>query len=152
MRHDQYNVEAYASLLKYEFYSEGPKGKIKKQVIYKALEDSPYVFNLSFGDVDVNGEINDTIVSNNGDSQKVLATVAMTVFKFYEEHEDAYVFVTGSTKARTRLYRMGIANNLEEIKNHFHVLGLIGETWGAFEKGRDYEGFLIKRKDSNFVI
>lgn len=152
MRYDQYDVEVSGSLLEYQFYSEGPKGKIKKQVIFNAPGDNPDVFNLAFGDVDPNGEINDTIVSNNGDSQKVLATVAMTVLRFYEEHEDAYVFVTGSTKTRTRLYRMGIANNLEEIRNHFHLFGLIGETWETFEKGRDYEGFLIKRKDSTFVI
>lgn len=152
MRYDQYDVEAFASLLKYEFYSEGPQGKIKKQVIFNAFEDNPDVFNLAFGDVDLNGEIDDTTVSNNGDSQKVLATVAMTVFKFYEEHKDAYVFVTGNTKTRTRLYRMGIANNLEEIRNHFHLFGSVGETWEPFVRGRDYEAFLIKRKDSTFVI
>ena len=132
--------------MKFEFYSDGPKGTIKKQVIFKDFESNPLVYNLGFGDVDKNGEINDTVVSDNHDSQKVLATVALTVFKFYEKHPDCYVFVTGSTRARTRLYRIGVANNLDEIRNDFHVFGFIEETWETFEIGRDYEAFLIKRK------
>lgn len=115
-------------------------------MIFKAFESNPLVYNLGFGDVDKNGEINDTVVSDNHDSQKVLATVALTVFKFYEKHPDCYVFVTGSTRARTRLYRIGVANNLDEIRNDFHVFGFIEETWETFEIGRDYEAFLIKRK------
>lgn len=117
MKYDKYYIEASPSLLRFEFHSDGPKGRIKKQVVFKAFENNLDVFNLGFGDVDASGEINDTASSNNNDSQKVLATVALTLFKFYENHPDAYVFVTGSTKARTRLYRMGISNNLEEIMN-----------------------------------
>lgn len=146
MKYDKYYVEASASLLRFEFHSNGPKGRIKKQVVFKAFENNPDVFNLGFGDVDESGEINDTIVSDNNDSQKVLATVALTVFKFYEKHPDSYVYVTGSTKTRTRLYRIGISNILEEIRNKFHLFGFIEESWKPFEPGRDYEAFLIKKK------
>jgi hypothetical protein len=146
MKYDKYYVEASRSFLKFEFYSEGPKGKIKKQVVFKPFENNPTVFNLGFGDVDATGEINDTAITNNQDSQKVLATVALTVYKFYEKHSNCYVFATGSTKTRTRLYRMGVANNLEEIRNDFEVFGFIRKSWEPFEKGRDYEAFLIKKK------
>ncbi len=146
MKYDKYYVEASRSFLKFEFYSEGPKGKIKKQVVFKPFEDNPTVFNLGFGDVDATGEINDTAITNNQDSQKVLATVALTVYKFYEKHSNCYVFATGSTKTRTRLYRMGVANNLEEIRNDFEVFGFIRKSWEPFEKDRDYEAFLIKKK------
>lgn len=147
MKYDEYYVETSPSLLKYEFYSDGPKGRIKKQVIFKAFEENPSVYNLGFGDVGENGEINDTIVSDNRDSEKVLATVAMTIFKFYEKYPEAYIFVTGSTHARTRLYRIGLTNNLEEIRNDFHVFGLIeDDTWEVFTKGRNYDAFLIERK------
>lgn len=41
------------------------------------------VFNLAFGDYDENTKsINDLSVTNNGDSLKVLATVASTVYAF----------------------------------------------------------------------
>jgi hypothetical protein len=146
MKYDKYYIEASPSLLKYEFFSDGPKGKIKKQVIFKAFEYNPTVYNLGFGDVGEDGEINDTIVSDNRDSQKILATVALTVFKFYEKYPEAYVFVTGSTQARTRLYRIGLTNNLAEIRNDFHVFGLIDDAWEVFAKGRNYDAFLIERK------
>jgi hypothetical protein len=62
----------------FEFISEGPKGAITKSVQYKEMPTAG-VYNLGFGDVNVlTDEINDLIVTNNGDSQKVLATVAST--------------------------------------------------------------------------
>jgi len=44
------------------------------------------------------------------------------------------------------LYRMGITTNLEEILEDFEVFGLSDETWSEFEKGKEYEAFLVKRK------
>lgn len=146
MKHDKYHIEASSSLLRFEFHSDGPRGKIKKQVVFKAFREHPNVFNLGFGDVDENGEINDTVITNNHDSRKVLATVALTVLKFYEKHPDCYVFVTGSTKTRTRLYRIGITNNLAEIGNDFDLYGFINESWETLVKDRDYEAFLVKKK------
>jgi len=146
MRDGNYKVETSSSLLKFEFHSDGPNGKIKKRVAFKPFANNSDVFNLGFGDVDTSGEINDTVISNNSDSQKVLATVALTVYKFYERHPDSWVFATGTSKLRTRLYRMGITNNLEEIRNDFYVFGFIKKAWEPFEKGREYEAFLIKKK------
>ena len=37
------------------------------------------VFNLAFGDINENGEINDYTISDNGDRNKILATVANVV-------------------------------------------------------------------------
>ncbi len=146
MKYGSYKVEASGSLLKFEFHSDGPNGRIKKQVAFKPFADKPEVFNLGFGDVDASGEINDTVISNNSDSQKVLATVALAVYKFYERHTDSWVFATGTTKSRTRLYRIGIANNLEEIRKGFYVFGFTNKEWEPFEAGKEYEAFLIKKK------
>jgi hypothetical protein len=150
VKYEKYYVEAAPSLLKYEFYSDGPKGRIKKQVIFKPFDYNPSVYNLGFGDVGEDGEINDTIISDNRDSQKILSTIALTVFKFYEKHPQSYVFITGSSQARTRLYRIGITNNLEEIRNDFRVFGIIEDTWEVFVKGRNYEAFLVEKKDNIF--
>jgi hypothetical protein len=38
---------------------------------------------------------------------------------------------------------MGITNNLEEIKQAFKVYGFINNNWENFEKGKEYEAFLI---------
>lgn len=132
----------------YEFISEGPRGKIKKIVEYSETS-TKNVYNLGFGDFDENTEsINDLSVTNNGDSLKVLATVASTIYAFIEKYPDAWIFATGSTAVRTRLYRMGISNNIEEIKADFAVYGLKIDTniWEEFIIGEDYEAFLITKK------
>ncbi len=68
MKFEKYEIEAASSLLRFEFYSTGPKGKVKKQVIFKAFENNPTVFNIGFGDVDKDGNINDLIITGNDDS------------------------------------------------------------------------------------
>lgn len=78
--------------------------------MFRYFENNPSVFNLGFGDVDASGKINDTAISNNFDSEKVQATVASTICKFYERYSDCWIFVTGTTKSRTRLYGMVITN------------------------------------------
>ncbi|MGG9960868.1 DUF6934 family protein [Ferruginibacter sp. SUN106] len=153
MQFEKYEIRTSSSFLRFEFYSIGPKGKIKKQVIFKAFKENPEVFNLAFGDVGKNGEVNDLIITGNKDSKKVLATVVATVFKFFEKYPNAYIFATGSTKSRTRLYRIGITNNLQEMNKSFELYGYINQNWEKFEKNKDYEAFLAKlisEKNSNF--
>ena len=135
----------------FEFTSNGTKGKIPKLVkfVETNLKD---IYNLAFGDKDLKtGEINDKIISNNGDSEIVLATVVETVYIFTEKYPDAWVFATGSTKARTRLYRMGISKYILEIKKDYYVFGLQNDEWEEFEKNIEYAAFLVKRKNVNFV-
>lgn len=126
----RYELKADKSLEVFEFVSVGDKGEITKIIQFLQLSDNLY--NLGFGDKDANtGEISDIIVSNNGDSRKVLATVAASVYAFTTKHSDALVYATGSTKSRTRLYRIGITNNLEEILKDFEIFGL---REGEFEE------------------
>jgi hypothetical protein len=146
MKFPKYTYSAEEQLLIYEFTSVGLKGNIKKLVEYSptSIEN---VYNLAFGDYDAEIDgINDKSVTNNGDSQKVLATVASTVYAFTGKYPDAWIHATGSTTVRTRLYRMGITNNITEIAADFLVYGLKGEEWEEFVVGEDYEAFLITRK------
>ena len=49
------------------------------------------VYNLAFGDKDQNtGDIDDTVISNNEDSEKVLATVVATVYALTDKYPDAF--------------------------------------------------------------
>ena len=76
-----------------------------------------------------------------------MATVASTVYAFTAKYPKAHIFATGSTEVRTRLYRMGITNNLAEIQEDFYIYGMKNDE--AFEKfiiGEDYIGFLVTRK------
>lgn len=146
MKLPRYELKAEKSLMVFEFISEGTKGEIPKLIKYSEtnLKD---MYNLAFGDKNSEtGEIDDKVVSNNGDSEKVLATVVATVYAFSDKYPDSWIFATGSTKARTRLYRMGITRYIDEIKNDFEIYGLKENEWEVFQKEVEYDAFLVRRK------
>ncbi|MGB4848959.1 MAG: hypothetical protein WBP41_13635 [Saprospiraceae bacterium] len=148
MKLARYQLTSSENLMTYEFVSDGPKGRIPKLVQYSPtnLKD---VYNLAFGDRDLHtGQINDEIISNNGDSEKVLATVVATIYAFTDKHPDAWIYATGSTKSRTRLYRMGVSKNLADAKADFEIYGELKDDWVSFKNGIEYDGFLVKRKKS----
>lgn len=153
MKHPKYQYRSEELFLFYEFISEGPKGLIRKIVEYSETS-TENVYNLGFGDYDeMTKSINDFSVTNNGDSLKVLATVASTVYAFTEKYPKAWILATGSTSVRTRLYRMGITNNLAEIAQDFIVFGYNSEeNWEEFVVGEDYDAFLITKKDNKFAV
>src|ERR1044072_3133844 len=98
MNLDKYPVEVGETSMSYEFISEGKKGKIVKLIVYNKT-NLYNLYNLGFGDKNnTTGEINDTTITNNGDSAKVLATVAYTLYAFTDKFPDAMIFVTGSSK------------------------------------------------------
>lgn len=84
-------------------------------------------------------------VSDNGDTEKILATVVSAVYAFCEKYPDAFVYASGSTKARTRLYRIGIAKYYDQMKADFYLYGQLGDDFPEFEIGADYDGFLAQR-------
>ena len=146
MSNEKYDFETDPTASIYEFESVGKRGIFKKQIAYVLIESSN-IYNLSFVDIDrVSGVMSDTVVSDNGDTQKVLATVASTVLDFTDRYTDVWVFAKGSTPARTRLYQIGITTNLELITSNFEVFGLTKNGWKEFEIGTNFEAFLVKRK------
>ncbi|KAA0990987.1 DUF6934 family protein [Dyadobacter aurulentus] len=145
MLENRYEVKASANFQNFEFVSVGSKGLVPKAVNYSHLEKN--LFNLGFGDYNVKtGQLDDLAVSDNGDMEKVLATVAGTLYIFTDHHPNTFVTIAGSTRSRTRLYRIGISNNLTMIRRDFLIWGYADNTWNSFEKGVEYEGFLVKRK------
>lgn len=148
MKTDRYALKSEEKLTRFEFISEGPRGAIRKLIEFQRTT-APETYNLAFGDKHpTTGHIDDLTVSDNGDTEKVLATVVAAVYTFLENHPTAYVYAQGSTKSRTRLYRMGINRFYQEMMNDFYLYGRIGENFVVFEPGVDYEGFLAQRKFS----
>ena len=74
-----------------------------------------------------------------------MATIVSAVYAFTDQENEAWIYATGSTPARTRLYRMGITKYLEEVKQDFNVFGLLNGEWENFEKDVDYTAFLARR-------
>ncbi len=146
MKLPRYELVAEKSLKVYEFTSEGLKGQIPKLIKFSetALKD---FYNLAFGDKNPDtGDIDDKVISNNGDSEQVLATVVAAVYSFTDTNPDVWVYATGSTKSRTRLYRMGISKYIDEVQKDFYVFGQLEGEWEEFQAAIDYTAFVVRRK------
>ena len=147
---ERYEYEIGNSYHQYDFYSDGPKGKIKKVVLYSwlgALGGFDY-YNRGFGDHDeAAGRINDLSVTNNNDRDKILATVAATAFDFANRFKAIKIVAEGSTPSRTRLYQMGISKHHAEIAQLFDIQGLTEKNgWVPFKAGENYIALLVARK------
>jgi hypothetical protein len=146
MKLPKYHLKAESKFTRFEFISEGDKGAIRKLIEFQVTSE-PGFYNLAFGDKDpLTGDINDLAVTNNGDTEKVLATVIAALYVFFDNYPTAYVYATGSTKARTRLYRMGVNKFYKEMQYDFYLYGQIGDDYPEFELGKEYDGFLAQRK------
>jgi hypothetical protein len=134
----------------YEFISIGPNGNITKRVHFTWF--APNIYNLGFVDIDfTTGEIDDMAITNNQDSKKVLATIAKITHDFILTHNRISIIAIGNSSSRNRLYRIGITVNWNAIATQFDVLGLSNGIWERFEKQKNYDGFLIRRKKLNLT-
>jgi len=146
MKLTNYPLSAEDNLKTFEFISEGPNGLIRKMVQFTPTNLQGFYI-LAFGDKDSKtGELDDLAISNNNDTERILATVAATVYAFTDKYSDAWIYATGSTKALTRLYRMGINKYFTQARKDFEILGQTEKHWEAYEKDKDYDGFLVRRK------
>ena len=126
----------------FSFYSLGRQGKIKKVVQFKLIEDE--VYNLGFGDYSVKlKSLDDKVVTDNGDMEKVLATVIAITEHFFNGHPNARIFLTGSNTARTRLYQIIINIHFEALIQDYEIFGFLDDEWCLFQKNINYESFLI---------
>lgn len=156
MKIEKYQIETTSDGLKYFFDSIG-KTTIEKIVHYQQFPSSIIikvglppqleVYNLAFGDrIAGTDDFSDKMPSNNGDMEKVLATVVDTTFYFWKKYPQANLFLTGSSVSRTYLYQKKIERYWEEITEVAYVAGRFDSQFELFEKGKNYDAFLIIRK------
>lgn len=142
----KYTLNSNTQFTRFEFVSEGPNGSIRKVIEFQAIIN-PVVFNLAFGDKDpVSTSLDDLAVSDNHDTERVLASVVAAIYSFLEKHPAAFIYAAGSTVARTRLFRMAITKYQIQVQTDFYLYGQLGDEFYNFEPGKTYEGFLAKRK------
>ncbi|WP_346320222.1 hypothetical protein [Chitinophaga sp. YIM B06452] len=147
---ERYEFSANGDFTEFEFWSEGPRGRIRKVVRYARLNeriDGETLHSLSFGDPLELGDQNMYHArSNNGDRDKILATVAFTALEFALRHPEGKILIRGSTPARTRLYQMGMNANWGYIGELFRLEGFRCGQYEEFRRGRNYQYFLAQRK------
>jgi hypothetical protein len=101
MNLERYNYSTVNNFQDFIFYSQGPKGKIKKVIRYTKIRNNPVTYNLAFGDENSAGLISDSVTSNNKDKDMILATVANTINVFCDHYGDHFIYAEGSTPSRT---------------------------------------------------
>ena len=128
----------------YLFVSRGKHGNVAKMVKFQMVWND--IANLGFGDCNDDGsDFDDLVITDNGDMEMVLATVIEITAIFLSKNPDVSVYITGSTAARKRLYRIIISNNLDIINQAYNVWGYWRGAWYPFEKNVNYEAFLVSK-------
>lgn len=142
----RYALSTSSSFEEFEFISEGPNGRILKAILFSHMAGDYY--NLGFGDRNaLTGAVDDSVVSNNGDRDKVLATVAFTVVEFMATHPGAKVIAIGLTPVHARLYQMGVTQNWADIEPRVTVKGYANDGWEPFLPNKNYRALLVESKE-----
>ncbi|WP_419541755.1 DUF6934 family protein [Pasteurella oralis] len=150
-----YPLSSSSSRLRYTFTSQNKNNGQKQEKIIEFSEIRSHkfaklglvsLFNLGFGDTPDGELIDDKSVTNNGDMETTLRTVAQAAEDFFELHRSAVIFFQGSTPSRTRLYRMMLNKYYDDISIQFDILGICDNGLKKLKKGSSvkYKAFLVK--------
>lgn len=149
MNYDRYEfVRVHKKLNEFRFHSIGPNGMVEMVIQFQRINFHTY--NLAFGKATCDDRIDDSYSVRNLDRDKILSTVAAAVFEFTAMFPDRFVYFCSDCPVRSRLYRMAIGNNLEELTVQFEILGVRELSPGSeveeFVKNISYVEFFAKRK------
>lgn len=128
--------------LSYSFISVGPKGAIRKIVVFQKTGVADE-YNLALLDETPAG-FSDLTISDNNDMERVLATVIQTIDLFFEQLPQSVLIFTGSSAARTRLYRAVIAKYLHRASAQFTIFGVRNDDVEKFVSNTNYTAFIIR--------
>lgn len=143
----QYALTSNEDYTEYSFTSIGTRGRILKIIQFQSTHYKT-IFNLAFGDAKtIENELDDSVISNNGDTTKVLTSVAISIYRFTEKYPYRIVYFSGNDVARNRLYRMAISKYFYIIRIHFEVYGQIGLNIEMFKENTEYSAYFVKRKN-----
>lgn len=163
MDYKNYDFSGSSSSLQFSFVSSGTSGIFIQIIQYTPMPNHQLLplwtgctgpldlVNLGFGVISEDGEIDDNIVINNGDTNEILATVACSTQEFFQSHPDYWVYFQGSSVARTALYGRKVSRHIDEISKFYHIYGYNTETTTFMPMSADvrFNGFLIKKRESN---
>lgn len=146
MQHDFYrNLYIEDGYEAFEFFSIGKRGVAPKRIAFIPT-DQEAVYNLAFGNINAEGEIDDEVISDNGDRNKIIATVIYVVNTYLEVYPERFVFFTGSTEGRIRLYRIAISVNYSDFSKKFNIYCQTETGFVPFKRNIKAKGFLISKK------
>jgi hypothetical protein len=84
----------------------------------------PDVYNLAFGPIDANGNIDDKIRITHKEHSKVFSTIVLAALTFLTNNPTRYLGIDGSNNARAYMYYRCIQNNFWYLAQHFDISGV----------------------------
>ncbi|GAB2548464.1 DUF6934 family protein [Spirosoma aerophilum] len=151
MNEPAYPFDVSNDALNYQFTSVGKEHTISKRIQFTPFPDNALLYNLALGDVMPDGNLDDSIISNNQDLNRVMATVFRAILSFFDRYPSKLVYFQGSDEAgiRTRLYRVLITRELDKATELFTIYGCdASKSIEEFTPNRDYTGFIFQRRTS----
>lgn len=147
MSKPKYNLKYISEdSLHFEFESISPEKTVLKVVEFEPIDEESLYFNLALVDIDEHGNYSDNIVTDNKDTEKVFGTIAKIIDYFFEQHPKRRILIFSDDPLRIRLYRMIISNYSDEKERNWSFYGLQNAKFKLFEKGENYEAFMITLK------
>ncbi len=139
-----YSLRQNDDATQFVFFSEGRKGRIMKAVIISPYDGNRW--NLAFGDVQPDGEINDSVLTNNQDIARVIGTVAQAALLFSGKYPERTLVIFPVDEKRRWLYNLVFRRRLMEIRSFFEIRGKRGHLWEDYKPTMNYDAFEIVRK------
>lgn len=84
----------------------------------------PNVYNLAFGPMDGNNEIDDQAILSHVDHSKMFSTIILSALTFLNANPDKYLGIDGSNNARAYLYFRITQNNYDVLTQYFDIYGV----------------------------
>lgn len=130
---------------RYWFESIGPHGVIRMCGRFE-LSAVKNVYQFEFGiHNSIEGDIDTSFRANNADKDKIISTIFSIILTFLSCNQNAIVRFSGSTKPRTKLFRMWILNNWDLMNNSFIIYGNNEQNkWERYQKNRGYSAIILK--------
>ena len=130
----------------FTFESHGPRGIITKVVEFRATLN-PNIYNMALLDWNgADGSLSDMTRSGNRDIERVLISVYAAMLQFIEHHPEKWIYFTGTTQSRIRLYRIAILKILDLNNIPVEVLCELNKKWIPFEKSVNCTAFIVRKK------
>ena len=134
---------------RFEFMSIGTRCIQKAIIFYKT--DYPDVVTLTLANVLENGTLDVFTISDNGDRNRILATVMQSITLFLNTHPAKTIAFTGSSPSRTRLYKIVISRELNILTRQYRIQGIGPLGIEEFVSAHEYRHFLISLKKDSIV-
>jgi|GEM_PF-5546426 len=124
----------------------GKQGNVLKLTAFQRMQE--HLYNMALVDYDLETEEgNDSIVTNNQDMPKVLATVARILFDFLTCLPHVAVLIEANSEIKKKLYNRLIKNNLQSIPIDCEVLGVLPNEETELFAENDYHAIIIRNKN-----